>query len=457
MTEKANFQKTASSLHSDGSRNFVHPADVKGRFATSRKGIFAVLIAVYVLLPWIQIGGHPAVFLDIAARRFYLFGATFNAQDTFLLFFLLSGVGFALFVATAVFGRVWCGYACPQTVFLEGVFRRIERLIEGPRAARMRRNAAPMNLDKFLRKFLKHILFFGLSTTVAHIFISYFVSLPGLWEMMHESPAKNLSAFVWVFVLTGIMYFNFAWFREQMCVIICPYGRLQSVMTDLDTIIIGYDEERGEPRGKKRDASAGDCVDCGRCTAVCPTGIDIRNGLQLDCIGCAACVDACDEIMVKLKRKKGLIRYDSQRGLRGEPTKFWRPRLVLYGVLAAVGLVVAFFFGIRSHQDFEANLLRLGNTPYILETDGRVQNLFEVHVVNKKDGHHTYEISPSVDDGLEYVIAIPKPELDGGKGMRVPVFVYSPADNTVDSIRLDVRQDDTPAPRKVSAPFLRPR
>ncbi len=457
MTEKAKFQKVASSLHSDGRRNFVHPADVKGKFALSRKGIFALLLAVYVLLPWIQIGGHPAVFLDIAARRFYLFGATFNAQDTFLLFFLLSGVGFALFVATAVFGRVWCGYACPQTVFLEGIFRRIERWIEGPRTKRMRRNAGPMNFDKLWRKVLKHVLFIGFSTTVAHIFISYFVSLPALWDMMQESPTKNLTAFIWVFVLTGIMYFNFAWFREQMCLIICPYGRLQSVMTDLDTNIIGYDEERGEPRGKKRDASAGDCVDCGRCTAVCPTGIDIRNGLQLDCIGCAACVDACDEIMVKLGRKKGLVRYDSQRGLRGEETKFWRPRLALYGVLAVVGLVVAFFFGIRSHQAFEANLLRLGDTPYIIETDGRVQNLFEIHVVNKKDKTHTYEIKPSVDDGLEYVIAIPTPELAGGKGMRIPIFIYSSPGNTVDNIRLDVSQDDMPEPRKVSAPFLRPR
>ncbi len=457
MTEKAKFEKVASSLHSDGRRNYVQPADVKGRFATSRKGIFALLIGIYVLLPWVQIGGHPAVFLDIAARRFYLFGATFNAQDTFLLFFLLSGIGFALFVATAVFGRVWCGYACPQTVFLEGVFRRIERWIEGPRAKRIRRNAGPMNFDKFWRKTLKHIAFFLMSTTVAHIFISYFVSLPGLWKMMQESPLNNISAFLWVFILTGIMYFNFAWFREQMCVIICPYGRLQSVMTDLDTIIIGYDEGRGEPRGKKSDPDAGDCVDCGRCTAVCPTGIDIRNGLQLDCIGCAACVDACDEIMVKLKRKPGLVRYDSQHGLRGERKKFWRPRLALYGFLAAVGLVVAFFFGLQSHEEFEANLLRLGGTPYLVEDDGRIQNLFEIHVVNKKSKSHTYEIKPSTDDGLEYVIAIPNPTLKGGQGMRVPMFIYSSPSNTVDSIHLDVSQDDSDTVHKVSAPFLRPR
>ncbi len=447
----------ASSLRTDGQRNVVHPADVKGRFATSRKGIFAVLIAVYVLLPWIQISGHPAVFLDIAARRFYLFGAAFNAQDTFLLFFLLSGMGFSLFVATAVFGRVWCGYSCPQTVFLEGVFRRVERWVEGPRATRMRRNSAPMNFDKFWRKTLKHILFLVLSSAVAHIFISYFVSLPRLWDMMHHSPADNISAFIWVFVLTSIMYLNFAWFREQMCMIICPYGRLQSVMTDLDTIVIGYDEGRGEPRGKKSTRDVGDCVDCGRCVAVCPTGIDIRNGLQLDCIGCAACVDACDEIMVKLKRKKGLVRYDSQHGLRGERKAFWRPRLALYAVLGVVGLTVAFFFGVQNHQDFEANLLRLGNTPYIQETDGRVQNLFEVHVVNKKDAKHTYVITRPVDDGLEYIIAMPELTLEGGRGARVPIFVYSPVGGTTQEIHLEIRQDDLKEPHKVRAPFLRPR
>jgi len=456
VTHKAKFAKVASSLQSDGRRNYVHPADVSGRFARSRKLVFALLIAIYVILPWVQIGEHPAVFLDIATRHFYLFGASFNAQDTFLLFFLLSGFGFALFVATAVFGRVWCGFACPQTVFLEGVFRRIERWIEGPRAKRLRRNAQPITLSTFCLKFVKHALFVLFSAIVAHIFISYFVSIPALWKMMHHNPEEHIAAFLWVVVLTGIMYFNFAWFREQMCLIICPYGRLQSVMTDLDTIIIGYDEGRGEPRGKKNSKASGDCVDCGRCTAVCPTGIDIRNGLQLDCIGCSACVDACDEIMVKLGRKKGLIRYDSQKGLRGEARRFWRPRLALYAVLAVVGLLVAFVFGLESHKVFEANLLRLGGTPYIVESDGRVQDLFEIHVVNKQDDPHTYHIEPASEDGLEYVIAIPSLDLQGGQGMRVPIFVYSPAKGMVDKVHLVVRQAKSKSEQHLQAPFLRP-
>ncbi len=450
------FEKAASSLHSDGRRNFVHPADVKGKFTRSRNAIFLLLIAIYVLLPWIHIGDHPALFIDIVARRFYIFGLSFNAQDTWLLFFLLSGLGFTLFVLTAVFGRVWCGYACPQTVFLDGVFRKIERLVEGPRAKRMRRNAAPWNFDKFWRKILKHLLFVALSAALAHIFISYFVSLPKLFEMMKHSPGEHMTAFVWVFVLTGIMYFNFAFFREQMCLILCPYGRLQSVMTDKDTIIIGYDSLRGEARGKKSNKESGDCVDCGRCTVVCPTGIDIRNGLQLDCIGCAACVDACDEIMVKLKRPKGLIRYDSLRGLANQTRRFWRPRLALYAGLAVLGLVVA-TIGVRSHKTYEANLLRLGGTPYIVEDDGRIQNLFEVHVVNKQSETKIFEISAADDSTFEYVIGMSTIELTGGKGMRVPIFVYSSPNDESEDISLVIRVKNTELRKELRAAFLRPR
>ncbi|HEX2679033.1 MAG TPA: 4Fe-4S dicluster domain-containing protein, partial [Polyangiales bacterium] len=275
----------ASSLRADGSRNFVHPADVHGRFDVRRKLAFTGLIALLALLPWIQVGGHPAVFLDFVHRSFYLLGATFNAQDTWLVFFLLTGVGFLLIVSTALWGRVWCGYACPQTVFLEGLFRPIERAIEGPRAERMRRNAGPMSFDKLWRKLLKHAIFVLLAFLVAHVIVSYFVSLPALYHMVLHAPAEHPEAFAWAIALTAGLYFNFFWFREQMCLIICPYGRLQSVLSDSDTLVIGYDAHRGEPRGKAhgkiKEAGRGDCVDCNRCVVVCPTGIDIRNGLQL--------------------------------------------------------------------------------------------------------------------------------------------------------------------------------
>ena len=411
----------ASSLRADGSRNFVHPADVSGRFDRRRKIIFTLLIALLAALPWIQIGGHPAVFLDFDQRSFYLFGATFNAQDTWLVFFLLSGVGFALIVATALFGRVWCGYACPQTVFLEGVFRPIERLIEGPRNERMRRNAGPLTADKLWRKLLKHGLFVLLAFLTAHVMVSYFVSIPRLYRMVLGAPSEHFEAFAWSAALTGLLYFDFAWFREQLCVIVCPYGRLQSVLTDADTVVIGYDTARGEPRGKP-GAVKGDCVDCNRCVVVCPTGIDIRNGLQIDCIGCARCVDACDEVMTKLERPLGLIRYDSQRGLSRAPKRWLRPRVYLYGVLGALGLIVAAFSLARS-KPYEANLLRLRDAPPFTIDAGRVRNAFEVHLVNKRGTSSRFELRPGPDPRLHHTIAMPQVTLAPLADRRVPVFI----------------------------------
>lgn len=449
-----NSTPASSALRPDGGRNFVIPADVSGPYTSRRYVIFAVLLLVYVLTPWIQIGGHPAVFLDLEHRAFYLFGQTFNAQDFWLTFFLLSGVGFVLILVTALWGRIWCGYACPQTVFLEGVYRRVERLIEGPREQRRKRDQAPLTFDRALRKLAKHLVFFALSFLVAHVFLSYFVSLPKLFTMMHERPREHPEAFAWAFATTMIMYGNFAWFREQLCLIICPYGRLQSVLTDSDSMVIGYDVARGEPRGKAKDSSAGACVDCHRCVVVCPTGIDIRNGLQMECIGCAACVDACDEVMTKLGRPKGLIRYDSQNGLAGLVKRFWRPRVYVYVALGALGLVVATLL-VRTRTPFEANLLRLSSTPYVLEAEGtRVRNALELHLINKRGDSVEFQIA-GVDDGsIDYVIGIPRITLRSLEERRIPVFALAKNDHQRRVLRL--RIDDGTAPREFSIPFVAP-
>jgi cytochrome c oxidase accessory protein FixG len=447
-------QQGSTALRSDGQRTFVVPADVSGRFWWRRRVIFAVLMAIYAALPWIQIGGHPAVFLDLAHRTFYLFGATFNAQDFWMSFFLLSGLGFALIVATALWGRVWCGYACPQTVFLDGVYRRVERWIEGPRNLRLKRDAAGMSLGRVLRKLAKHAAFVALSFVVAHVFLSYFTSLRALFAMMHTSPLAHPEAFAWALGATGLMYFNFAWFREQLCIVICPYGRLQSVLTDQDTLVIGYDAERGEPRGKLKREGKGDCVDCGRCVVVCPTGIDIRQGLQLECIGCAGCIDACDEVMDKIGRPRGLIRYDSQQGLTGNPRRFVRPRFWLYVVLGILGLTVA-AFSLRQHTPFEANFLRLSGAPFVLEQEaGRVRNAVELHLVNKRGDAVSFTLSAPADDGMEYVLARRQLRLPPMGSARVPVFVSAPNDRKVRKIEL--RVDDGVEPRVVEGPFVAP-
>ncbi len=450
--------EVVSSLRGDGQRNYVHPADVSGRFTTLRQWVFVLLLGIYFALPWIPIGGHPAVFIDMQHRRFYLFGNTFNAQDFWLVFFLVTGIGFALIVVTTMWGRVWCGYACPQTVFLEGLFRRVERWIEGPRNIRMRRNEGPWNFDKIWRKFLKQLIFIALALLLAHVFLSYFVSLPAVFEMVRKRPALHPEAFAWTFAMTGIFYFNFAWFREQLCVIICPYGRLQSVMTDQDTIVIGYDAKRGEPRGRAHDPSVGDCVACNRCVVVCPTGIDIRNGLQLDCIGCAACIDACDEVMHKLGRKPGLVRYDSLNHFAGVAGRFWRPRLALYAVLGVIGLSVL-SFALTQRSPYEANVVRMIGAPYVVTGD-TVRNGYEVHLINKQNQSRTFRVVPiRVEPGMQYNLTAQTITLKSMGSRRVPLAVVVPLSSLHRRMRIRLRievSEDAKQNRLLEAPFLGP-
>jgi len=416
-------------LDEHGGRQYIYPADVHGRLTRLRPWLFLLLIAVYVALPWIPVGGHPAVFLDLGSRRFFLFGRTFNAQDFYLVFFLLTGVGFLLIVLAALFGRVWCGWACPQTVFLEGVYRRIERWIEGPAAQRRALARGPLTVDKFLRKTAKHALYVAISFVLAHLFLAYFVSAEKLLAMIADGPLAHWTTFLWGVGLTGLLYGNFFWFREQLCLIVCPYGRLQSAMQDPDTINIGYDQKRGEPRGKVNAAGAGDCVDCRRCVAVCPTGIDIRNGLQMECIGCAACIDACDDIMAKVGRQPGLIRYDSERALKTGERRFLRPRLYVYTLLGAAGLLVSLLLWVR-HMPFEANVLHGRGAPYVLDA-GLVRNYVIVHLINKNAGMSELTIESAEPDvklrsQLQLIIPQPRVALKSLESLEVPIIFSLP-------------------------------
>ena len=415
---------SSEALPLDGRRRAIQPADVHGRFHSARRVVYAGLIALWIALPWIPVAGHPAVFIDIDRRTLYLFGATFNAQDTWLLFFLMTGVGFGLLYTTTVLGRAWCGWACPQTVFLEGVYRRVERWIEGPRATRLKRNEGPLTLDKLLRKGASQVAYVVLSFLIAHVFLAYFASLPKTFEMVRHSPAAHPEAFAWAAAVTLGLYLNFGWFREQFCVVLCPYGRLQSVLTDRQSLVVGYDARRGEPRGKKGTEGAGDCVDCKRCIAVCPTGIDIRRGGQMECVACTACIDACDDVMDRVGKPRGLIRYDSQDGLEGKPWKVVRPRVIFYGILMVVGAVVA-FVSTRGRTDFEANLLRLPGEPYTV-TDGVVRDALQLHLVNKLAAAETYRIDVEPVDGMQVVLPMPDIPLASLADMRVPIFLSMP-------------------------------
>ncbi|MBX3232463.1 MAG: cytochrome c oxidase accessory protein CcoG [Labilithrix sp.] len=442
----------AGSLGRDGKRLRPYPADVRGRFVRARRVVYYGLIVLWAALPWIPIGGHPAVFLDVERRVFYLFGATFNAQDLWLAFFLLSGFGFGLLCVTALLGRAWCGWACPQTVFTEAVFRPIERLVNGPRNEALRRASATASADAVVRRVVTHALYAVAAFLVAHVFLAYFVSLPGLFAMMSTRPRAHPEAFAWMLGTTALVYVAFAVFREQFCVVMCPYGRLQSVLLDDDALVVGYDVRRGEPRGKAGAADTGDCVDCKRCVVVCPTGIDIREGLQLDCIACTACIDACDEVMDRLDRPRGLVRYDSLRGLRGEKRRVLRPRLVAYATLLVVGFVVA-AVAARGREPFEANLLRLPGAPYTRDA-GVLRNGFEVHLVNKESAPMTFVLEPGDGNQADLVIPIATVEVAATTSRRIPIFATVPEDHFAGPRPVVVRIRTDRSQREVRATFL---
>jgi cytochrome c oxidase accessory protein FixG len=310
-------------------------------------------------------------------------------------------------------------------VFLEGVFRKIERVLEGSRTRRIRRNLGPWTFDKTWRKTLKHAIFLGASVLLAHAFVAYFIPARELLGAVFRSPSEHLSAFFWVTAWTGILYFDYAWFREQTCLILCPYGRLQSSLIDGDTVVIGYDPGRGEPRSRVND-DGGDCVDCHRCVQVCPTGIDIRNGLQMECVGCANCIDACDEIMDKLHRPRGLIRYDSLDGFEtGRRRSLVRPRVFVYAFLGLVGLGV-FTGAVLVREPFEVKVLRARGMPYVLEGD-RIRNLYTIRVQNKAAETKTFFVSPAAGTAgpaPEFLVPQPAVLVEGLGDAAVPVFAY---------------------------------
>ena len=444
---------TLFSVNPDGSHNVIHTADVHGRFQVRKRVIWTLLVVLYLALPWVLIGGHPAVLIDIERRAFYCFGQTFNAQDFPLAFFFLTGIGFTLIVASALFGRAWCGYACPQTVFLEGLYRRVERWIEGGATQRQRLQKAPWTAGKLLRRGLKLTVFAGVSFWLAHSFLAYFMPIRELHAALLRPPAEHPFAFGFVLFFSAVCFGNFGFFREQLCLIICPYGRLQGVLADKDTIVVGYDKARGEPRGK--GAAHGACVDCFRCVTVCPTGIDIRNGTQFECIGCANCIDACDEVMDRLGRPRGLVRYDSMRGFEDGKRRFLRPRLAVYALLFAVGVGVFATMALQ-RTAFEANLMRPSGSPYLLE-NGMLRNQLLLHLVNKTPEPQRFVLQEQGPAGAEFVIATREVLLESLSDQRVPVFVTLPRSSYVVGTKIEILVRGAGAEHRARIEFLGPR
>ncbi|MEI6947192.1 cytochrome c oxidase accessory protein CcoG [Paraflavisolibacter sp. H34] len=380
------FRDSVATINKEGKRNFLHPKKPKGRLYGWRSLASVVYLVVFFTLPFIKSGGQPLFLFNIAERKFILFGQIFWPQDFFI--FAIGLLAFIVFVIlfTVVFGRVWCGWACPQTVFMEMVFRKIEYWIDGDSSQQKRLKAMPWNAYKIKKRTLKIAVFFALSFLIANFALAYLVSMDQVLRMIHDGIGAHKGTFASLVGFTAVFFAVFYWFREQACIVVCPYGRLQGVLLDKKSIVVAYDYVRGEPRGKVKKASLenplGDCVDCSACVSVCPTGIDIRNGTQLECVNCTACIDACDAIMEKLNRGTGLIRYDSEENIaQAKKSTFnWR----LAGYSSVLVLLLGFLcFLLVSRNDVDALVLRTPGQIFQTLPDGRISNLYSIKVTNK--------------------------------------------------------------------------
>jgi cytochrome c oxidase accessory protein FixG len=435
-----------ASFDEEGHHVALNPADVSGPWRRARDAFYVFLIIIFLGLPWTRFAGHQTVLLDIPNRRFALFGITFWAHDLPMVFFVLGILTVGLTFVTVTWGRIWCGWACPQTVFIDRVYRRIERWIEGNHIQRIRLSEEPMSWNKLWKKSLKWFLFWFVSTNIAHSFTAYFIGAERLLGMSLSAPWENMTPFIFVTALTGILMFDFGWFREQFCMIMCPYGRFQSVLMDGHSLAVMYDERRGEPRKgtEPPGVDAGDCVACYRCVAVCPTGIDIRRGIQMECVACTACIDACDEIMVKVGKPKGLIRYSSEEQMKGARRRLARPASVAYGIILGA-LMIGFFVSVAARHTLDVKFIRALDTPYTTNTmdDGSTQVINHYRAIVKNNGFHDLEVDIGFDgdvvDSIELVAATYPIELAGGQNNRSHVFFKFPGELTERTGKHNVR------------------
>lgn len=400
----SDFRDHISTADQEGRRVWLYPRRPRGRFYTARIYLTWVLLLVMFTGPFIKLNGNPLLMINVVERKFSILGVVFWPQDNlvFALGFLLFLMGIAVF--TAAFGRLWCGWTCPQTVLMEMVFRRIEYFIEGDASQQRSLDRAPWTAAKAAKKIVKHGIFFGLSFVIGNTLLAYIIGIDTLKEIVTDNPANHLTGLGFMLLFTLVFYGIFARFREQACTFICPYGRLQSTLMDENTIVVAYDHKRGETRGplhraespsERSQRRAGDCVDCGNCVAVCPTGIDIRNGTQMECVNCTACIDACDEVMDRIRRPRGLIRFASLNGIETGDKLRVTPRIVGYcAVLLLLGAGLAALLLTRS--DVDATLLRAPGALFQTTPEGRISNLYLLKLTNKT--HHQLAVDLKLED-----------------------------------------------------------
>lgn len=396
------FRDALATVREDGKRNWVYPKKVSGIFYKYRTYVSWLLLTILFAGPFIRIDGRPYMLFNIFERKFIIFGAPFWPQDTHLLVFLLLIFFVFIILFTVVFGRVWCGWACPQTLFMEMVFRKIEYLIEGDANQQRALNEGPWTTEKMLKKGSKILIFGVFSLLIGHLVMAYLIGIDQVKEIVTQPPTANMAGFIGLIAFSGIFMFVFTWFREQACLVVCPYGRLQGVLLDNNSINVMYDYVRGEPRGPIRKTKVetapalGDCVDCNLCVQVCPTGIDIRNGVQMECVNCTACIDACDDVMVKVDRPKGLIRYASENSIQEGFQKLITGRVKGYMVILSI-LVLAFVSLIATRDVLQGTVTRFPGMTYQERDDGLVSNLYDITLINKTFEPQRVSLVPLAD------------------------------------------------------------
>lgn len=393
VVEAETFRDSVGTMDSAGKRKWVFPRKPKGKYTNYRVLVSIVLLAIYFVIPFLKFNGNPLLLFNIIERQFFIFGQPFYPQDFFIL--ALGAIVSLIFIIifTVVFGRIFCGWICPQTIFLEMIFRKIEYAIEGDRNKQMRLDNQEWDTEKIWKRGLKWSIFVLISVIITHIMFMYIVGYEEVFRIMQEGPFEKPTNFLVMILFTAAFYFVFAWFREQVCTMVCPYGRLQGVLIDKETINVFYDYKRGENRAKwkkgedRRAEGKGDCIDCKQCVVVCPTGIDIRDGLQMECVNCTACIDACDEVMVKVGLPPGLIRYASEKEIEEQEKFKFSGRMKIYSVVLL--LLVGFLGGLLySRGDMEAKFLKPPGATFFVR-EGKITNTYNYTFLNKSNENRT--------------------------------------------------------------------
>lgn len=405
IEEEEEYRDKISTVDEKGKRIWIFPKKPWGPYFTKRKIVSYILLVILIGTPFIKVDGEPFLMFNILERKFIVFGKIFWPQDFYIFALgLIIAVVFVIFF-TIIFGRLFCGWICPQTIFMEMVFRRIEYWIEGDFKHQIKLKLMPWNKEKIFKLVLKHSIFFLISFFISNIFLSYIIGVDELWNIISSPINEHVGGFTSILIFTTVFYWVFSRLREQVCTTICPYGRLQGVLLDKNSMVIAYDYVRGENRAKfkknedRKAAGKGDCIDCDQCVHVCPTGIDIRNGTQLECVNCTACIDACDYMMESVGLEKGLIRYVSEEGIKKREPFRLTARVKAYSILL-IALIVTLFVLLLTRSDFQTNIARQRGTTFQITQDGEVSNIFELYIINKTRNEYKISLELEGDHGV---------------------------------------------------------